>query len=110
MEEVMTAQSDAEKLVAAGRQQRDLEWSTIAAGGALLAGGLLILAGKRRAGAVVAASGAALAVYDQQEAVTDFLRKLPAIVGEVQQVTTKLEGAAEQLAAQRDKLRRVLGR
>jgi hypothetical protein len=87
-----------------------LNWVGFAAGGTLVAAGLLLLTGQRRAGMVTAASGAALAMLDQKETLLSWWNTLPAYIDEVQGLLTQVQGAVEELAAQRERLRRILAR
>jgi len=80
-----------------------MNWVGFAAAGTLVAGGILLLAGKRRAGMVAAASGTALALLDQQDT-------LPGYIEEVQRMLGQVQGTVDELATQREKLRRVLTR
>ena len=81
-----------------------------AAGGALVAAGLLLLTGQRRAGLVAAASGAALAMLDQKETVLSWWNALPGYIDEVQGLLTHVQETVEELAVQRERLRRILAR
>jgi len=94
----------------AAEAERAPDWTGIAASGALIAGGLLLLMGHRRAGTVAAASGAALALLDQQEALRTLWKQLPGYIDEVQRVAGQVQGAVEDLARKREKLRRILAR
>jgi LPXTG-motif cell wall-anchored protein len=85
-------------------------WVVVAAGGTLIAGGLLLLLGRRRAGLVAAAAGATLALLDQQETVLSWWNTLPGFIDDVQGLLGQVEGTVEEIAAQREKLRQVLGR
>jgi hypothetical protein len=82
----------------------------VASAGTLIAGGLLLLNGKHRAGLVAAAAGAALTMLDQQETVRSWWKVLPGYIGEVQRLLGQVQGAVDDLAARRDKLRRILAR
>jgi hypothetical protein len=85
-------------------------WVALAAGGTLLAGGLLLLLGRRRAGLVAAASGATLALLDQQETVRFWWNTLPGFIDDVERLLGQVQSTVEGIAAQREKLRRVLER
>jgi hypothetical protein len=87
-----------------------LNWVGFAAGGTLVAAGFLLLTGQRRAGMVAAASGTALALLDQQETLRSWWNTLPAYIDEVQGLLTQVQGTVEELAAQRERLRRILAR
>jgi hypothetical protein len=87
-----------------------MNWVGFAAGGTLVAAGLLLLTGQRRAGMVTAASGAALAMLDQKETLVSWWNMLPGYIDEVQGLLTQVQGAVEELAAQRERLRRILAR
>jgi len=91
-------------------QTEEANWVGIAAGGALIAGGLLLLAGQRRAGTVAAASGTALALLDQQETLHRWWNSLPGYIGEVEQLMANVQGAVDDLAARREKLRQILAK
>jgi uncharacterized protein (DUF1697 family) len=87
-----------------------MNWVGFAAAGTLVASGALLLAGKRRAGMVAAASGTALALLDQQETLRSWWNTLPGYLEEVQRMLSQVQGTVDELAAQREKLRRVLSR
>jgi hypothetical protein len=87
-----------------------MNWVGFAAAGTLVAGGILLLAGKRRAGMVAAASGTALALLDQQETLSAWWNTLPGYIEEVQRMLGQVQGTVDELATQREKLRRVLTR
>jgi hypothetical protein len=83
-------------------------WARFAAGGSLLAGGLLLLTGNRRAGLVTAAAGTALAVLDQQETVKAWWNAMPGYIEQAQRVLGKVEEGVGEVAAQRERLHRIL--
>jgi len=83
-------------------------WVGLAAGGTLLIGGLLLLTGRRRAGLVAAAAGTTLALLDQQEAARSWWNLIPVYVDGVQRVLNQVQASVEDLAVQREKLRRIL--
>jgi hypothetical protein len=85
-------------------------WVAVAAGGTLIAGGMLLLLGQRRAGLVAAATGATLALLDQQETVRSWWNTLPAFIDDVERLLNQVQGTVEGIAAQREKLRRVIER
>jgi hypothetical protein len=85
-------------------------WVSLAAGGTLLAGGILLLVGRRRAGLVAAAAGATLAMLDQQETVLSWWNTLPGFIDDVEGLLGQVQSTVEGVAAQREKLRAVLGR
>jgi len=92
------------------REPESTRWIQIASGATLIAGGLLLLTGNRRAGTVAAASGAALALLDQQEALRSFWNELPVYIDEVQRVLNQVQDSIEDIAAHREKLRRIMAR
>jgi hypothetical protein len=92
------------------RENEPRSWVQIASGATLIAGGLLLLTGKRRAGTVAAASGAALALLDQQEAVRSCWNALPGCIDDVQRVLDQVQNTIEDVAAHRERLRRILAR
>jgi len=83
-------------------------WARYAAAGSLVAGGILLITGNRRAGLVTAASGAALALLDQQEAVREWWNALPGYIDNVQLVLAQVEETVAEVAAQRERLHRIL--
>jgi hypothetical protein len=85
-------------------------WARIAAGGSLLAGALLLLTGHRRAGLVTAAAGTALAVLDQQDLVKGVWNALPGYIDQAQGLIGKVEETVVEIAAQRERLHRILTR
>jgi hypothetical protein len=86
------------------------EWARIASGAGLLAGALLLLAGKRRAGLVAAAAGTTLAVLDQQETVKELWNSLPGYIDKVQGVLGKVDATVSEVAAQRERLHKILSK
>lgn len=92
------------------REPESTSWIQIASGATLIAGGLLLLTGNRRAGTVAAASGAALALLDQQEALRSYWNELPVYIDEVQRVLNQVQDSIEDIAAHREKLRRIMAR
>ena len=92
------------------REPESTSWIQIASGATLIAGGLLLLTGNRRAGTVAAASGAALALLDQQEALRSCWNALPVYIDEVQRVLNQVQDSIEDIAAHREKLRRIMAR
>jgi hypothetical protein len=91
-------------------ESETLNWVGFAAGGTLVAAGLLLLTGQRRAGMVAAASGTALALLDQQETLLSWWNTLPTYIDEVQGLLTHVQETVEELAVQRERLRRILAR
>lgn len=91
-------------------ESETLNWVGFAAGGTLVAAGLLLLTGQRRAGMVAAASGAALAMLDQQETLLSWWNALPGYIDEVQGLLGHVQETVEELAIQRERLRRILAR
>jgi hypothetical protein len=92
----------------ANRTSEGTDWARIAAGGSLVAGGLLLLTGHRRAGLVSAAAGTALAVLDQQETVMAWWNALPGYIEQAQRVLGQVEESVAEVAAQRERLQRIL--
>jgi hypothetical protein len=87
-----------------------MSWVRYAAGGTLIAGGLLLLAGKRRAGTVAAASGAALVLLDQKKTMSSWWNALPGYIDDIQRLLGQAQETVEEIALQREKLRRILAR
>jgi hypothetical protein len=87
-----------------------MNWTRIAAGGSLLLAGFLLATGKRRAGLAAAATGTTLAALDQQEAVRAWWNALPGYINNVQEIITQVQDSVEQVAAQRDRLHKILSR
>ena len=85
-------------------------WARAAAGGSLLAGGLLLLTGNKKAALVAAASGTALAMLDQQETVKAWWTALPGYIDTVQQLLGQVEQTVAEVAAQRERMHRILSR
>jgi len=85
-------------------------WIRYAAAGTLAASGALLATGKRRVGLVTAVTGAVLAMLDQEEVVNAWWNALPGYLEEVQGVLGRAQTAVEDLSAQGQKLRRVLGK
>ena len=89
-------------------EAKSTSWAGLAAGGTLLAGGLLLLTGRRRAGLVAAAAGATLALLDQKDTLRSWWNLAPVYIDEVQQVLNQVQAGVEDIAAKREKLRRIL--
>ena len=85
-------------------------WIRCAAAGTLAASGALLATGKRRAGLVTAVTGTVLAMLDQQEVVNAWWNALPGYLEEIQGFLGRAQTAVEDLSAQGQKLRRVLGK
>ncbi len=85
-------------------------WIRCAAAGTLAASGALLATGKRRAGLVTAVTGTVLAMLDQQEVVNAWWNALPGYLEEIQGLLGRAQTAVEDLSAQGQKLRRVLGK
>jgi hypothetical protein len=64
----------------------------------------------RRSGTVAAASGAALALLDQQETLRSWWHTLPGYIDDVQRLLGQVQGTVDDIAAQRQKLRRILAK
>jgi hypothetical protein len=86
------------------------DWVRYAAAGTLAAGAILLLSGQRRAGLVAAASGTALAMIDQQATVRTWWDALPGYIANVQNLLGQAQRMVENISAQRDRLREVIGR
>lgn len=91
-------------------EAESMGWVRMAAAGMLAASGALLVAGKRRAGLAMAVSGTAMVLLDQQETVSKWWNALPAHLDEVQGMLGRASAAVEDLSAQGEKLRRVLGK
>jgi hypothetical protein len=86
-----------------------VHWVRVAAAGSLALSGVLLMAGKSRAGLVAAVSGTALAMMDQPDTMKTWWNTLPIYLEEIQSTLSRVQGAVEDIAAQREKLRRVTG-
>ena len=84
-----------------------VRWVRVAAAGALALSGVLLMAGKTRAGLVAAAGGTALAMIDQPDTMKTWWNTLPIYLEEIQSVLTRVQGAVDDIAAEREKLRRA---
>jgi len=102
--------SESESASRSAADARTMNWVGFAAAGTLVASAALLLAGKRRAGMVAAASGTALALLDQQETLSAWWNTLPGYIEEVQRMLGQVQSTVDELAIQREKLRRVLTR
>jgi hypothetical protein len=91
-------------------EAHEVNWARIAAAGTLIASGALLLSGKRRAGMVAAATGTSLALLDQRETLRAWWNVLPDYLDDVQQVLGRAQCAVNDLAAQREKVQRILSR
>lgn len=90
------------------RREPEPNWLRYAAAGTLAASGVLLVTGNKRAGLIVAASGAALAMLDQQEAVSAWWNMLPGFLEEMSATLGKAQGAVQDLSTQGQKLREML--
>jgi hypothetical protein len=88
-------------------KEDSLNVTRIAAGAALIAGGVLFLTGSRRAGVLAATSGTALALLDQQSTVRSWWQKLPRYIDDVQRLLADVQGAVDDVAVKRERLRKV---
>lgn len=91
-------------------ESEETNWTQIAAGGSLLAAGLLLLTGQRKAGFVAAAAGTTLVVLDQQDVIARIWNSLPGYVERVQGLLDQVQDSVEELAYQRERLRKVIHR
>lgn len=94
----------------AARKEEPANWLRFASAATLVAGGALLLSGRKRVGLVIAATGATMAMIDQQEAIKEWWAEMPRYIGEAQKVLTQICETVDELAVQREKLGRVLGR
>jgi hypothetical protein len=90
------------------RRGPEPNWLRYAAAGTLAAGGVLLVTGNKRVGLIVAASGAALAMLDQQEAVSAWWNMLPGFLEEMSATLGKAQSAVQDLSTQGQKLREML--
>ena len=86
------------------------EWLRFAAATTLVAGSVLLLNGKKKAGLITAAAGTAVAMIDQQETMRTWWDALPGYIDATQRLLGRAQSAMEDLAVQREKLRKVLAR
>ncbi len=94
----------------APRAKSSIPWIRYAGAGTLAASGALLATGKRRAGLVAAVAGTVLVMIDQQEVVNAWWNALPGYLEEIQGFLGRAQTAVEDLSAQGQKLRRVLGK
>jgi ABC-type transporter Mla subunit MlaD len=71
---------------------------------------LLLLTGRHRAGLVAAVAGTTLVLLDQQETVRSWWHTLPGYIDDVQRLLGQVQDTVADVAAQRERLRRVLER
>jgi hypothetical protein len=83
-------------------------WVSVAAGASVFAGGFLLLTGKPKAGLVTAAAGTVLAALDQQETVKTWWNAVPGYIEQAQRLLAKVDSTVAEVAAQRDRLHRIL--
>lgn len=88
----------------------DVNWLRVSSAVALVTGGALFLAGKPKLALLAAAAGTTVALIDQQEMVKKYWALLPQYMADVQHVLTQVQETVDEVAAQRDKLGRALGR
>ncbi|MGB6744934.1 MAG: hypothetical protein WBE38_14905 [Terracidiphilus sp.] len=89
---------------------QSLSWVSMVAAGTLAAGGALLVSGQRRAGLVTAATGTALAMLDQQETVRTWWNALPAYLAETQDMLARVQAVLDDIAAQRERLHKILAK
>ncbi|HET7104769.1 MAG TPA: hypothetical protein VFI20_11835 [Terracidiphilus sp.] len=99
---------DRSRKVLAGRNDDELSWVKVAAGGTLIASGILLLAGQRRAALAAAASGTALALVDQQDTLRALWNQIPGYIDQAQTMIRKAQDAVSDVAVKRESLRSVL--
>jgi hypothetical protein len=92
------------------RAARDSDRLRVGAGITLLVGSLLLLRGKRRAGLVVTATGAALAMLEEQELVSEWWNALPAYLDGAQRILDNVNNTLEGLIEKRNQIMAVLRR
>jgi hypothetical protein len=86
------------------------KWVRAASAGTLIAAGVLLMKGKHRAGLIAAATGTALTMLDHQDAMRSWWIVLPGYFMEVQRLLGQVQGAVDDIAVRREKLRRIIGR
>jgi len=86
------------------------EMVRFAAAGTLVASGALLLSGNRRAGMLAAAAGTALAMLDEQATLRLWWDALPVYLDEAQALLGRVQGAIDDIATQREKLRAIFAR
>lgn len=89
-------------------QPQSPSWVSLAAGASVFAGGFLLLTGKPRAGLVTAAAGTVLAALDQQDTVRSWWNAVPGYIDQAQRLLAKADATVAEVAAQRDRLQRIL--
>ena len=95
---------------AAAEQAKRAEFVRFAAAGSLVAGSALLLSGNRRAGMLAAAAGAALALLDEQDTLRLWWDALPVYLDEAQALLGRVQGAIDDVATQRERLRTIFAR
>lgn len=100
------------KPVPANRSAGDdgFNWVRAVAAGTLALSGVLLMSGRRRAALVSAVTGTSLALLDQQESLRAWWESLPAYLDDVELVLNRAQSAVEDIAVQRDNLRRIFSR
>ncbi len=95
-------------LPAPAPQSASPDWTHFVAAGTLLAGGVLIATGRRRAGVAVAAAGTALALFEEQEAVKAWWKKLPGYLNDAQHFLDKIEEYLQEASVQGQRIQSIL--
>ena len=93
-----------------GSEENRAQMVRVAAAGTLVASGALLLTGNRRAGMLTAAAGTALAMLDEQATLRLWWDALPVYLDEAQALLGRLQGAIDDNATQREKLRAIFAR
>jgi hypothetical protein len=81
----------------------------IGVGASLLTGSLLLLTGKRRPGLIFTAAGAALAMLDNREVVSQWWGALPQQLEKAQRMLDQTRQTIDDLSDKRDKILEIIG-
>jgi len=82
----------------------DTDWLRIGVGSTLLTGSLLLLTGKRKAGLLVTAAGAALAMVENKELVSEWWAALPGYLDQAERMLDQVATTVDDLTDKRDKI------
>jgi hypothetical protein len=87
---------------------KEPHWTRSLAVSALITGAVLLAKGKRKAGLAATVVGAAIALLEEPEEITNAWNRIPSYIDRGKRLIGRLEGFVEELSSQGDKLKRVL--
>jgi hypothetical protein len=110
MSAVLPAGNEAHYIESHNQRAKNPDWMRIGVGASLLTGSLLLLTGKRKAGLLVTAAGAALAMLDNSEIVSEWWEALPQHLDKAAHILNQTQQTIDDLSAKRDRILEMFGR